>query len=218
MPTSFAPESVDAFEIGSKNTFGRGAFRLNLTGFYYKYKGLQLSRIVARTSVNDNVDVNIYGVEAEAILSPIPAFVVNMNASYLHSEVSADKFLVNPRDPSGGRSDAVIIKDITNASNCVVLPSAAGVGAAAVNGYVGAVNGGIGLRAPVPLQGTTTTGAFGICSALAATAAELDAGRADITERSAALAAQESALAQARAAAAAPPPASSARRTRGSAR
>ncbi|MEG8023942.1 TonB-dependent receptor [Sphingomonas aurantiaca] len=75
--------------------------RLNLTGFYYQYKNLQLSRIVARTSVNDNVNADIYGVEAEAIMSPIPAFVVNMNASYLHSKVSSDKFLVNPRDVSG---------------------------------------------------------------------------------------------------------------------
>ncbi|WP_333928410.1 TonB-dependent receptor [Sphingomonas sp. LR55] len=99
--STFLPEQVNAYEIGSKNTFGGGQLRLNLTGFYYQYKNLQLSRIVARTSVNDNVDADIYGVEAEAIMSPIPAFVVNMNASYLHSKVSSDKFLVNPRDVSG---------------------------------------------------------------------------------------------------------------------
>ena len=56
VPESFKPEFVNAFEIGSKNTFAGGKFRLNLTAFYYQYKALQLSRIVARTSVNDNVD------------------------------------------------------------------------------------------------------------------------------------------------------------------
>ena len=58
---TFEPEFVDAFEIGSKNTFGN--VTLNLTAFYYKYTGLQLSRIVARTSVNDNVnaDISNYG-------------------------------------------------------------------------------------------------------------------------------------------------------------
>ena len=56
--STFGPEQVNAFEIGSKNTFMNGALRLNLTGFYYQYKQLQLSRIVARTSVNDNVDAN----------------------------------------------------------------------------------------------------------------------------------------------------------------
>ncbi len=87
VPTAFGPERVDAFEIGSKNTFLHGALRLNLTGFYYKYDSLQLARIVARTAVNDNVNADIYGVEAEAIISPVPAFTVNANFSFLHSRV-----------------------------------------------------------------------------------------------------------------------------------
>ncbi|HEX8420729.1 MAG TPA: TonB-dependent receptor [Sphingomonas sp.] len=174
VPTTFSPEKVDSFEIGSKNTFGNGTFRLNVTGFYYKYQGLQLSRIVARTAVNDNVNANIYGVELESIISPIPAFVVNMNASYLKTKVSADKFLANPRDPSGGRSDSVIIKDITNASNCAVVPTTSG-NAAGANAFVGAINGAVGLRAPTPVAGTNTTGAFGICSALAAQATAVGA-------------------------------------------
>jgi iron complex outermembrane receptor protein len=177
--STFGPEKVDAFEIGSKNTFLNGTLRLNLTGFYYKYQGLQLSRIVARTSVNDNVNANIYGVEAEAIITPVRAFTVNMNFSYLHSRVSEDKFLANPRDPSGGRSDAVIIKDITNASNCAVQ-STAGSGAAAT-AYVNAINGGInaatgaGLRPAVAVPGTNANGAFSICSALTASASTVGA-------------------------------------------
>ncbi|MEE2915681.1 MAG: TonB-dependent receptor, partial [Pseudomonadota bacterium] len=174
VPTNFAPESVDAFEIGSKNTFGGGALRINLTGFYYKYKDLQLSRIVARTSVNDNINADIYGVEAEAVLSPIPRFVVNANFSYLKTKVSADRFLANPRDPSGGRSDAVIIKDITNASNCAVVPTTAGNRAGA-NAFVTAINSSVGLAAPVAVPGTTANGAFSICSALTAQAAAIGA-------------------------------------------
>ncbi|PZQ21710.1 MAG: TonB-dependent receptor [Sphingopyxis macrogoltabida] len=168
---AFAPEIVDAFEIGSKNRFG--GLQLNLTGFYYKYKDLQLSRIVERTSVNDNVDADIYGVEAEAVLAPTPDFIINMGASYLHTKVSSDKFLGNPRDPSGGRSDAVIIKDITNGANCAVRPTTAG-NAAGTQAYVTAVNSSIGLRGPTgfgPNSGINSPGAFGICSALEATAA-----------------------------------------------
>ena len=167
VPTTFAPESVNAFEIGSKNRFG--AMQLNLTAFYYQYKQLQLSRIVARTSVNDNVDARIYGLEAEAIIRPIRDFTVNLGFSYLHTEVSSDKFLSNPRDPSGGRSDAVIIKDITNGSNCAVIPTVAG-NAAGTNFFVGAVNSAIGLRPPTAFPTTSglgATGAFSVCSALA---------------------------------------------------
>ena len=181
VPESFAPESIDAFEIGSKNTLLDGTLRLNLTGFYYKYKDLQLSRIVARTSVNDNVDANIYGLEAEAVIQPSPAWLFNANFSYLHTKVSSDKFLANPRDPSGGRNDAVIIKDISNGSNCAVVPNTAG-NAAGTNAFVGAVNqiiSGIGgnvapLRAPTPFpsgSGVGATGAFSLCGFLQAAAA-----------------------------------------------
>ncbi len=174
VPSTFGPETVDAFEIGSKNTFGGGALRLNLTGFYYKYKNLQLSRIVARTSVNDNVNATIYGVEAETVISPIPRFVVNANFSYLKTKVADDRFLSNPRDPSGGRSDAVIIKDITNASNCAVIPTTAG-NTTGVNTFVRTINTAIGLQGPVAIPGTNTTGAFGICSALQAQATAVGA-------------------------------------------
>ena len=180
VPETFDPEFVNAFEIGSKNTFGR--MQLNLTAFYYQYKQLQLSRIVARTSVNDNVDANIWGVEAEAIVRPIPEVTINLNASYLNTKVSSDKFLSNPRDFGGGRADAVIIKDITDAANCAVAPNTAG-NAAGSNAFVNFVNNAIntgavpGVSPGAGLQPTTafpadggiaSTGAFSICAALAA--------------------------------------------------
>jgi outer membrane receptor protein involved in Fe transport len=159
VPDTFRPELIDAFEIGSKNVFAGGKLSLNLTGFFYKYKDLQLSRIVERTSVNDNVNAEIYGVEAEALVRPSRDFVVNLSASYLHTRVSEDKFLTNPRDPGGGRADAVIVKDLLRGNNCAVVPNVAGA-AAVANGFVANINGainaglvpgvmpGAGLRAP----------------------------------------------------------------------
>lgn len=200
VPESFKPEFVNAFEVGSKNTFGK--LQLNVTGFYYNYKDLQLSRIVARTSVNDNVSAHIYGLEAEAILHPTPELTLNMNASYLHTEVSQDKMLANPRDFGGGRADAVIIKDITNASNCAVASNSGN--AAAVNAFVNGVNTyinsgiladptqpynattnpyvvypGAGLQGTTPFpagSGLASTGAFSICSVLQAAAAAPGSG------------------------------------------
>ena len=175
VPATFNPEFIDAFEVGSKNTFLDGRLRLNLAAFYYNYKGLQISRIVQRTSVDDNINAHIYGVEADAVVQPIRAFAINLGFSYLKTMVAGDTFFVNPRDPSGGRGDAVIVKDITTAANCAVVPTVAG-NAAGAQGYVAAINGGIGLNAPTPFPAGSglqpgTTGAFGICSALAANAA-----------------------------------------------
>ena len=185
VPTTFQPESIDAFEIGSKNTFANGKLMLNLTGFYYNYKNLQLSSIIARTSVDENVNAHVYGVEAEAVIRPIRQFTVNISASYLHTEVAGDQYFANPRDFGGGRSDAVIIKDLTNGSNCAVAPNTAG-NAAGANAFVDTVNtvingGGIpGVAAGAGLQGTTpfpagggiaSTGAYSICAALQGVAA-----------------------------------------------
>ena len=175
VPATFNPEFIDSFEVGSKNTFLDGRLRLNLAAFYYNYKGLQISRIVQRTSVDDNINAHIYGVEADAIVQPIRALALNVGFSYLKTMVAGDTFFVNPRDPSGGRGDAVIVKDITTAANCAVVPTVAG-NAAGAQGYVTAINGGIGLNGPTAFPAGSglqpgTTGAFGICSALAANAA-----------------------------------------------
>ncbi|WP_296617693.1 TonB-dependent receptor [Sphingomonas sp.] len=184
VPLTFGPETVNAFEIGSKNTFLGGTLRLNLTAFYYQYKQLQLSRIVARTSVNDNVDADIYGAEAEAIIKPSDSVLINLSASYLHTKVSTDKFLANPQDPSGGRSDAVIIKDVTNGSNCAVVSNSGN--AAISNGFVNGVNTAINsgqfaalgipaqagnFQGTTPIPGTNTTGAFSVCDILLAASA-----------------------------------------------
>ncbi|WP_416909251.1 MAG: TonB-dependent receptor [Polymorphobacter sp.] len=183
---AFAPEFVNAFEIGSKNTFLDGALRANITAFYYQYQNLQLSRIVARTSVNDNVSATVWGLEGEFIMQPTRALAINLGASYLNTRVSEDKFLSNPRDPSGGRSDAVIVKDITNGSNCAVINNGAG-GQAATSAFVTGANNAInagaipGLQPGAGLRGPTSfgadsglngaTGAFGICGVLSAVGA-----------------------------------------------
>lgn len=171
---TFAPEQIDAFEIGSKNAFLNGALQLNATAFYYKYKDLQLSRIVARTAVNDTIDANIWGLEFESVIRPADRWLVNMNLSYLNTEVAGDQFFSNPRDPGGGDSNAVIIKDITNGANCAVVGNVAG----AADAFVNAINPSLGLQGTSEFPadgGIASSGAFGICSVLEAQAGAIGA-------------------------------------------
>ena len=121
VPESFKPEFVDAFEVGSKNNFG--PLQLNLTGFYYKYKGLQLSRIVARTSLNDNVDADIWGVEVEGIVRPDPDWLINLGFSYLNTKVTDDTLFINQRDPSGGLPNSVVTMMSVLSSNFLASKS-----------------------------------------------------------------------------------------------
>lgn len=129
---TFEPEFVNAWEAGVKNTLLDNTLQANFSAFFYDYKGMQTSKIVNRTSFNENTDAEIYGVEAEFIYAPTPAWQFNANLSYLHTEVT-DFESIDPRDPSAGRDDVTLIKDNTTAVNCVVLMSpqdfaAAGVG------------------------------------------------------------------------------------------
>lgn len=174
-PVTFAPENINAFEIGSKNTFLNGQAQINLSAFYYDYKNLQISRILARTSFNDNTNAEIYGLELETILRPTRELQFNINGSYLHTRIK-DLALSDPRDPSGGRSDVTIIKDIQEANNCVLIPTGGVSGdtlVALVNGFLNAATGAANGTAlfqssTTPVPGTNARGAFSSCALLTA--------------------------------------------------
>ena len=119
---TFDPEYVDAWEIGMKNTLLDSTLQANFSAFFYDYQGMQVSKIVNRTSFNENTDAEIYGLEAEFVYAPVDSWLFNASASYLHSEVKGHSS-IDSRDPTDGRSDVTLIKDNTTAVNCVVTIS-----------------------------------------------------------------------------------------------
>ena len=86
---SFGAESIEAFEVGSKNTFLDGLLQLNLTAFHYDYTDLQVPFItVAGVQTTNAASATIRGVELEAQL-PLPVLdggLVFANVAYLHAE------------------------------------------------------------------------------------------------------------------------------------
>jgi iron complex outermembrane receptor protein len=117
--SEFDPEFVDAYEIGIKNTFFDNTTQANFTAFFYDYQDMQISKIVNRSSFNENTDAQIYGVEAELVFAPDEHWLLNANGAYLHSE-ARDLQSIDSRDPTDGRGDVTLIKDLGNASNCIV--------------------------------------------------------------------------------------------------
>ncbi len=169
IPLTFEGELIDAFEVGTKNSFIGGQLQLNATGFYYKYNGFQVSRIINRTSFNENTNATIYGLELETIIRPVRDFAVNASLSYLKTEIGSFS-TVDTRNPSNGRSDVVIIKDLQSAANCVVVPTVPGSvpianTLALVNGFNAALGGG-SIRPATSVPGTNSFGAFSLCGAL----------------------------------------------------
>ena len=84
---AFAPEFVNAYEVGTKNVLLDGSLILNLTGFYYDYKGYQIARSVNRSIYNENVDATIRGLEFESIWEPVRNLRLNANVGYLKTRI-----------------------------------------------------------------------------------------------------------------------------------
>lgn len=121
---TFEPEFVNAFEIGTKNQLLANRLQANLTAFYYDYSDLQISRVLNRTSFNENADAEIYGLESEFMFAPTASWLLNANLSLLQTAIR-NFSAVDTRDPTQGRSGTTLIKDNTNASNCVVFHNGA---------------------------------------------------------------------------------------------
>ena len=130
-PLVYKPEFIDAFEVGSKNLLAGGHVQANFSAFYYKYDGLQVSKIVARTSVNENVNADIYGFEGEFVFQPTQRWQVDGNFAYLHTAIK-DFSSINPRDPTNGNPNFTLVKDVSTASNYIIptalIPTARAAG------------------------------------------------------------------------------------------
>jgi iron complex outermembrane recepter protein len=81
---AFGPETLTAYEIGAKTDWFNHSLRLNISGFYSKYRDIQvvllscpqfsggIAAIPCAAPVNGG-DANIYGAELEAEYSYFPA-------------------------------------------------------------------------------------------------------------------------------------------------
>ena len=65
IPANTVEEKVDSYEIGIKSILLDGQMRLNTSLFYNKYTDMQISRILATTTFNFNIDSENYGAEIE---------------------------------------------------------------------------------------------------------------------------------------------------------
>lgn len=98
----FAPEFVDAFELGLKWTGLDGRLNLSAAGFFMDYEGVQLPAIVFQpllgnaVSVVDNLgDAENKGFELEVTALPTPNFRLSAGVAFLDSEYTS----VKPNDP-----------------------------------------------------------------------------------------------------------------------
>ncbi len=149
-------ETVDAFEIGAKNSLLDGRMTLNLTAFMYDYQDYQFSKLDGFASLVDNLDAEVRGVEIEAVWSPIDALRLNAQIGYLDSEITAGRS-IDPFDRTQGDPTLHYAKSLEG--GCVVNQ-------AALQNVIAAINAGVLQPAALaPLPGA------GLCGSAALNAA-----------------------------------------------
>lgn len=107
-------ETIDAYEVGLKKTFG-GTFQANASAFLYDYQDIQVP-ITGRDPVTDlNVTrffnmpkARILGFELETIWQPIDNLQILANYSYLNAELKEACCFQDPEDPRGLQPGVVL--------------------------------------------------------------------------------------------------------------
>jgi iron complex outermembrane receptor protein len=120
-PPTFAPEFINAYELGTKNTLLDGALTLNGDVFYYDYKGYQISQIVDRTSINLNFDAHVNGAELEATWEPVAGLRFNLAGGYEDTSVDKGQSAIDLMDRTAGNTGWMVVRPyVAETSNCIL--------------------------------------------------------------------------------------------------
>jgi outer membrane receptor protein involved in Fe transport len=120
-PKTFAPEFVNAFEVGTKNTLFDGRLSANLAAFYYNYKDYQISEIVDRSAFNRNFDAEIWGLEIETDWYPLEFLKLGFKGGYQKTRIGDGEKVIDLMDRTAGNEDWVVVRPFpTYASSCIL--------------------------------------------------------------------------------------------------
>jgi iron complex outermembrane recepter protein len=88
---SFEPETITSYEIGAKTQWFDHRLRLNLTGFFYDYKNLQVESLVspAIIAIGNAATATAKGLEAEITVKPTPNWQLTSNLTLLDATYSS---------------------------------------------------------------------------------------------------------------------------------
>lgn len=146
----FEPEEVISYEIGTKNSLLDGRLFLNGSLFFYDYEGLQITRIANNSSINDNIDTEIWGAEIEGMWLPeaVPGMQIDFAYSYLNTEIT-DGESVDPTNRTADNPAWITLNEFVTGPTAGVNYVADLAGVQAVTPTA------IALGAALPLPGTT---------------------------------------------------------------
>lgn len=123
-PTTFKPEFVNAFELGTKNLMDGGKFSLDADVFYYDYRNYQVSQIVDRGSLNENFNAKTWGAEFQAAWQPTRNFRADANLGLLGTRIGSHQYSIDQMNLTAGNPDWVTVKPFVQAAQSCIAPIA----------------------------------------------------------------------------------------------
>lgn len=106
---TFAPETLDSFEIGTKNRFFNNTLQLNASGFVYLYKGLQFledDAIIFADGTSNAGNARVLGLEFEGEWRATRHVRLEGSASLLQSKFTSDYFALDPSKADAAQAAA----------------------------------------------------------------------------------------------------------------
>ncbi len=163
----YDPEYIDAWTLGSKNSFFDNRLQLNLEAFYWKYRGQQLAALGVDSRGNNSFYTrnvgksSITGVEMDFQFLATPTTLLRGNVQYL--DATYDSFSFNQVDLSDATDPPNFLTPITGCDATQVLGPQRSFdidcsGKPALNAPEWTLN--LGIEQTVPLGGMELTGTF----------------------------------------------------------
>ena len=103
---TYAAETVNSFELGSKNQFFDGAVQLNASAFYYDYSNMQFldeDAMLFGEGTANAPSAEIYGLEFEGFWDITPDLRFDATVAYLHGEFTETYLALDPADASAAQ-------------------------------------------------------------------------------------------------------------------
>jgi len=101
---TYKPEKLTAFELGSKNRFFGNKLQVNLSGFYWDYKGQQLIMLqpyyfdgspIGQVGYPTNIDGNLYGAEIDLQAALTHNDRLRFDGTWAKGKLDKTPFIVN---------------------------------------------------------------------------------------------------------------------------
>jgi outer membrane receptor protein involved in Fe transport len=100
-PQIFPNMEITAYEIGLKAELVDQGLRFNASAYYYDASDYHVTKIVNKTNVNEGIDVDLYGFEADALWAPrsVPGLEFNVGIAWEKSDIADGEALLDPINP-----------------------------------------------------------------------------------------------------------------------